>query len=295
MFSNVGGRYNVLEIAFVVILVFLATAGLAICQMVQDFEITKPITNVREWNGRVIGRGCRPDHTVEVFIRTDTDYSQGYVPCGRSSSWLLTQTYPTRGTINKVYAILYSPDGTKVARSNTVVVDLRGAQLNEGSSYIEVEDLTQWYSPKDIVNYFIRGHYARVRIRVAVEGVRDDLIESVEVYIKAQSEGRDYQFQPRALIERVRLKRVKPGVFEREYIAQTLAPTLEILSSFAGISGQALSSGASLLELTPPLAVEEIVLVGRNGDTVRRSVYEPIPLFIERLSPSDARNHIREF
>jgi hypothetical protein len=110
---------------------------------IRQFEITYPTRNTSNWDGEVRGKvqlyanAEFPDGTkealvdytlmpfaIKVFIETNQPYYQGKAVVNLDGTWVLSKTWPTRGTANVVYGEIYDAEGNKISTTPKVRIYL---------------------------------------------------------------------------------------------------------------------------------------------------------------------------
>lgn len=119
--------------------------------IVSNFRITYPTSSTTSWNkeirgtisGEWVNTGgaltgvvssyfkvsdwralANAGYKIKAFIETDKPYHQGDAVIQSDGSWSLNTCWPTKGTINTIYAELYDSNGKRIARSRQVRTDV---------------------------------------------------------------------------------------------------------------------------------------------------------------------------
>jgi hypothetical protein len=257
----------------------LAASGSALAG---SLSISSPRTGATSWDGRVSGQGCLPGHTVQVIIETDRHYPQGKVNCGSSSSWTVTDTHPTQGVVNKVYAVMRESSGRVVGRTGEVTVNL-GVSLGELRVSVDIDDLTAAWNPVSAVDYFLRGVYAKIRVEVDLGQSAPSVVDAVWAEFSADG-GAMNSIVPNMNHSRHQLRHQGSGVYALEISFQC---ALDVVTTL--ISAGALRSGTggivSFLNSSPPISLDAIVIEG-SGQEVRKRVGRSVPTYFSDFAPT---------
>jgi len=79
-------------------------------------QLSRPADGQRVWDAKASGT-ARPGQRLKVFIFTDRVYLQGESVADKSGRWEVS-SYPTKGTMNVIFAAAYDEKGRAVAYSD---------------------------------------------------------------------------------------------------------------------------------------------------------------------------------
>jgi len=154
-----------------------------------------------------------------------------------------------------------------------------GISLDSLRVSVDVDDLTSAWSPGDAVDYFIRGVYAKVRIEVTLSGDALSAVDTVWAELEAGS-GRDYLIEPRLPQDRYELRHQGGGTYSREIQIVSVG---NVASALAGMAVPGTGGSPSLLDSTPPVFLDAVVIEG-GGQDYSRSVRREIPRYFAHFS-----------
>lgn len=88
----------------------------------EEFRITYPYPGIKNWNKSISGVGGTPGYVVMVYIRTNQNHLQGRCYVNSDGTWSISQSWPTKGYYNTLFAELLDERDEVIGRTPRIKV-----------------------------------------------------------------------------------------------------------------------------------------------------------------------------